>query len=65
MRSSPVGMKTNGTISFLFLLLHFITENGIRSGIVGYENGSGINGYTKTNGSKILSETCNLVYPHT
>jgi hypothetical protein len=44
-------METDAKTPLPFLFPHFITGNGIRSGIVGNGNGSRINGCTKTNGS--------------
>jgi hypothetical protein len=44
-------MQTDGKITLPFPYPDFIIGNGIGSGIVGNENGSGINRIAKTNGN--------------
>jgi hypothetical protein len=47
-----VGIKTDGKSPRPFPYPRFFIENGIESGIVGNENGSGINEIVKTNGNE-------------
>jgi hypothetical protein len=51
-----LGMKTDGKIPLPFPYPHFIIGNWIGSGIVGDENGSGINGIAKMNGNRNTNE---------
>jgi hypothetical protein len=44
-----IGMKMDGKFSLMFPYPYFIIENNIVFGIIGNENGSGINEIAKTN----------------